>query len=356
MKKYFTLVALSLLLISCGSDTKETTTTKAPAIAVTVSSVNAKNNSPFFTASGKIEAENKVTLSTRTSGYVDQIYVKVGDKVAKGKLLLSINNTDLQAKRAQVNASITEASAAYNIAEKDYNRYKNLFAENSASQKEMDDMTANFEMAKARLEAANQMKNEINAQFKYVDIKAPFSGVVTNKFIDAGDLANPGVPLISVEAPGNFEVTLTVPESEISQIKNGTKVNVLVKSISETLTGEVTEVSTSASNTGGQYYVKITLEKTEAPILSGMYTSVMFPTKRKSKTNIVLVPVAVIVHRGQLSGIYTVSQTQTALLRWLRLGKTYGDKIEVLSGLNSEEQYIVSAEGKLYNGVKVTIQ
>ena len=356
MKKYITLVALSLLLVSCGSDSKETSNSKTPAIAVTVSSVNAENNSPFFTASGKIEAANAVTLSTRTSGYVDQIYVKVGDKVAKGKLLLSINNADLQAKRAQVNARITEARAAYNIAEKDYNRYKNLFADNSASQKEMDDMAANFEMAKARLEAANQMKNEINAQFKYVDIKAPFNGVVTNKFINTGDLANPGMPLISVEAPGNFEVKLTIPESEISQIENGAKVNVLVKSISETLIGEVTEVSTSANNTGGQYYVKINLEKTEAPILSGMYTSVMFPTTKTSISNIVLVPKDVIVRRGQLSGIYTVSQNQTALLRWLRLGKTYGDKVEVLSGLNSEEQFIVSAEGKLYNGVNVTIQ
>lgn len=355
MKKYTLLVALSLILISCGSDKKETSTNKSPAIAVTVSSVNSENGSPFFTASGKIEAANQVVLSTRTSGFVDNIYVKVGDKVTKGKLLLSINNNDLQAKRAQVNASITEATAAYTIAEKDYNRFKNLYADNSASQKEMDDMTANFEMAKARLEAANEMKNEINAQFKYVDIKAPFSGVVTNKFIDAGDLANPGMPLIAVEAPGNFEVSLTVPESEITQIKSGAKVSVLVKSISQTLTGEVTELSTSASNTG-QYFVKITLDKTDAPILSGMYTSVMFPTKRKTKANIVLVPKNVILTRGQLSGLYTVSQNQTALLRWLRLGKSYGDKIEVLSGLNAEEQYIVSSEGKLYNGVSVTIQ
>lgn len=356
MKKYISLVTLSLLFISCGSDTKETSTNKTPAIAVTISSVNLDNNSPFFTASGKIEAANAVTLSTRTSGYIDEIYVKVGDKITKGKLLLSINNTDLQAKRAQVNASITEARAAYSISEKDYNRYKNLYAENSASQKEMDDMSANFEMAKARLEAANQMKNEINAQFKYVNIKAPFSGIVTHKFMDTGDLANPGMPLISVEDPENFEVNLSIPESEISQIKNGMKVNVLVKSISETLIGEVTEVSTSANNSGGQYFVKITLYKTKVPILSGMYTSVMIPTMKVTKTNIVLVPEEVIVRRGQLSGIYTVSQNQTALLRWLRLGKTHGDKVEVLSGLNSEEQFIVSAEGKLYNGVRVTIQ
>jgi len=356
MKKYISLVFLSILMISCGKDTKETTVDQTPAIPVEVSSVNSGKSTPFFTASGKIEAINKVTLSTRTSGYVDAIYVRVGDKVEKGKLLLSINNADLQAKRAQVNASITEATAAYTIAEKDYNRFKNLYAENSASQKEMDDMTANFEMAKARLEAANQMKNEINAQFKYVDIKAPFSGVITNKFIETGDLANPGVPLIAMESPGSFEVKLMVPESEISQIKINTKVSVLVKSISETLSGIVSEVSTSANNTGGQYLVKVTIDKSDAPILSGMYTSVMFPVKRKMESNIVLVPIDVIVTKGQLSGIYTVSQNQTALLRWLRLGKTFGDKVEVLSGLNADEQYILSAEGKLYNGVKVTIQ
>ena len=74
MKKYTLLVALSLVLISCGSDKKETSTNKAPAIAVTVSSVNSENNNSFFTASGKIKAANQVILSTRTSGFVDNIY------------------------------------------------------------------------------------------------------------------------------------------------------------------------------------------------------------------------------------------------------------------------------------------
>lgn len=357
MKKYFTLIALALLIISCGSDEKKNeNANNTPAITVKVSAINADNNNPFFTASGKIEAVNNVTLSTRTSGYVDNIYVSVGDKVKKGDLLISINNADLKAKRAQINAKIIEATAAFNIAEKDYNRYKNLFAQNSASQKEMDDMTANFEMAKARLEAVNEMKNEINSQFKYVDIKAPFSGVVTNKFIETGDLANPGMPLIAVESPESFDVTVMVAESEISQVKKNEKVQVLVKSLNKTLTGIITEVSPSANNTGGQYMVKITLDKTDTPILSGMYTNVKFPSNRKSTTIKVLIPIDVLVVNGQLSGVYTVSQNQTAILRWLRLGKTFGDDIEVLSGLNADEQYIVSAEGKLYNGVKVAIK
>ena len=218
-------------------------------------------------------------------------------------------------------------------------------------------MTAHYEMSKAGLEAANQMKNEINAQFAYVDIRSPFNGIVTNKFIDVGDMANPGAPLITVESPNNFEVTAMVPESDISQIKSESKVEVKVKSIHKTLQGKVTEVSTSAKNTGGQYLVKIVLDKTDDRILSGMFTTVQFPVeKNKNSTSIVLVPASAIVKYGGLKGVYTVSEQNTALLRWLRLGKTYGDKVEILSGLNVDEQYIVSADAKLFNGAKITIQ
>lgn len=359
MKKYIYLITLttaSLFLTSCGSEDKKPTVDNSPAINVTVNQVEANGNSPFLSVSGKIQATNSADLSTRMMGYVNKVYVNVGDKVRKGQLLVSINNSDLQAKRAQVNAGITEATAAFTNAQKDYNRFKNLFADNSASQKEMDDMTANFEMAKARLEAANQMKNEVNAQFTYSNITAPFSGTVTSKNVEAGNMANPGVSLISIETPGSFEVMALVPESEISEIKNETTVDVLVKSINQTLKGKVTEVSTSAKNTGGQYLVKIALDKTEANILSGMFTTVQFPVERKGTSELVLVPTEAIVTNGQLSGVYTVSQSNTAMLRWLRLGRTFGNQIEVLSGLNSDEAYIVSAEGKLFNGAKVSVQ
>jgi RND family efflux transporter MFP subunit len=349
-----TFLVVTLLLSSCGSDSKTAVVDNSIPIAVSISKVTANGNSSFLTVSGKIQASNSANLSTRIMGFVNKIYVNVGDKVNKGQLLLSVNNTELQAKLAQVNASITEAKAAYNIAEKDYNRYKNLFAENSVSQKEMDDMTANFEMAKARLEAANQIKNEVNAQFAYTNIKSPFVGVVTNKFIRVGDLASPGVPLIAVESIGKFEVIATVPESEISQIKPAVKVVVNVKSIKETITGTVTEVSTSAKNTGGQYLVKIALDKTDTKILSGMFTTVQFPVEKQIK--MVLVPISAIVNRGQLTGIYTVSQSNTAILRWLRLGRTFGEQVEVLSGLSIDESYIVSADGRLYNGVKISIK
>ncbi len=352
LKLYTLLIAgAASLFISCGDD-KESTQEKQPSLAVTVNSPAAGQGSTL-SLSGKIEAVNNARLSTRMMGFVNRINVEIGDKVKKGELLVSINNSDLQAKLAQVNAKITQAQAGYNNAEKDYNRFKNLFEENSASQKELDDVTANYEMAKARLEAARQMKNEIQAQFAYVNIRAPFGGVITNKFVEEGDMANPGMPLVAMESPDAFEVRASVPESEVSSIKEGTAVQVKVKTLNKTLKGKISEISTSAKNTGSQYPVKISLEETGDEIRSGMYVSIEIPVEQKSATDRVLIPSEAVIHHGDLTGIYTISSQNTALLRWIRLGKTYGDQVEVLSGLKAEEEYIVNADGKLYNGVPI---
>ena len=360
MKKIITIIAIITLIFtaSCGKD-KTTIVDNRPITTVKVSTPTSKG-SATISASGKVEAVQNANLSTRMMGFVNNIPFNVGDKVTKGQLLISINSADISAQKAQANASITEATAAFNNTEKDYNRFTSLFKENSASQKEMDDISANYKMAKARLEAANQMKNQVNAQLSYSNIVAPFSGVITGKFVNKGDMANPGMPLISIETPGNYQIISMIPESEITSIKNGTNVTVIVKSTNQLITGKVTEVSSSAKNTGGQYLVKVLLDKTTVQLLSGMFTSVQFPIEKtsdfKNETNLVLVPKSALIEQGQLTGIYTIGNENVAILRWLRIGKKFGDQVEILSGLSVDEQYIVSADGKLYNGAKVTIQ
>lgn len=359
MKTRFYITALLALVISissCGNDPKRTPSDTTPAVAVKVSSVGQDNSSPFLSTSGKIEAVKSADLSTRMMGYVEKIHVQVGDKVNKGQLLISLNNADVSAKLAQANAGITEANAALNNAEKDYRRFTVLFEENSASQKELDDITANYNMAKARLEAAEQMKNGVNSQFSYINIRAPFNGVITNRSINVGDMANPGMPLLKMENPGNFQVLAMVPESEILNIQTDLKVDVVIRTLNKSIKGKVTEVSTSAKNTGGQYMVKVILDQTGSNLLSGMYATVQFPITKKENSDSIQIPMEAIIHNGQLSGVYTVSESNTAILRWVRLGRIFGDNVEVLSGLSPEEQYITSAEGKLYNGAKINIQ
>ena len=90
-----------------------------------------------------------------------------------------------------------------------------------------------------------------------------------------------------------------------------------------------------------------------------MFASVQFPVEKgaQTATNTTLyVPKEALITQGQLTGVYALGNNNTAILRWLRIGKTYGDQVEVLSGLTKEESYIISAEGKLYNGAKVSVQ
>lgn len=360
MKKSITvaLAFASILAVSCAKDKKETVN-ENPAIAVKLSGVAGASQSPFVMASGKIEAENSANISTRIMGYISKVNVKVGQKVSAGQLLVSINNGDLQARKAQVDASVLQATAAYNNARKDYDRFVALFAQQSASQKELDDITSLYEMAKAALEGARQMRNEVQAQFSYANIAAPFAGVVTNTFVKEGDMANPGMPLVSVEGASQLQVTAMVPETDITQIKSGMVAKVLVKSSGESLVGKVSEVSLSARNTGGQYLVKVNLDKTPGTVLSGMFVNVQFPvanTKTSTGSANMMVPKSALVSKGQLTGIYTVGSGNTAILRWLRLGKTAGDQVAVLSGLAANEPYIVWADGKLYNGAKVKVE
>ena len=360
MKKIFIpIIAIAIsTLISCNGEKKEAVA-ESPAIAVKVSGAPENNNSPFVSASGKIEAENSANISTRMMGYVTKLHVTVGQKVSAGQTLVSINNTDLLAKKAQVDANIMQATAGYNNAKKDYDRFSNLFKQQSASQKELDDMTARYEMAKAGLEGAKQMRNEVLAQFNYSNITAPFSGVVTNTFVKEGDMANPGMPLVSVEGASKLQVTAMVSENDINAIKKGMLAKVLVKSSNKNLTGKVSELSTSATNTGGQYLVKIDLDKTDSSILSGMFVNVQFPVENLANTtanDMLLIPETALVKQGQLTGVYTIGTENIAILRWLRIGKTFGTQVEVLSGLSANEKYIVSAEGKLFNGAKVSIQ
>lgn len=354
MKKilYTGLFFTAFLWQSCGDSPEK----KQPkqSVEVTTAVVEDMASSNFLTVSGKVEAEQSATLSTRTMGYVQRVLVDIGQQVHQGQLLLSINNADLQAQKQQAEAGITQAQAAFNIAEKDYNRFKNLFESKSASQKEFDDITANYNMAKARLDAAQQMKNGVSAQMQYTEIRAPFSGVITQKMINEGDLANPGVPLLAIENAKNMEIFATVPETQIIQIKKGESAKIFVSSIDEEFSGKVTHVSTSAANTAGQYMVKLRLEKPSEKLKSGMYANVQFNVKNtKQQSSKVMIPKAVLVKRGELIGIYTVGAEGTAILRWLRLGETFGDSVEVLSGLAPGETYIVTANGKLYNGVSV---
>ena len=351
------LSAILIVLISACSGDKKVPDQNTQVVAVKLSDPTHNNSNQFVSASGKTEAEQSANISTRMMGYVEKINAKAGQKVLAGQLMLSINSSDLIAKKAQAEAGIAQAKAGYDNAKKDYERFVKLFDQQSASQKELDDMSTRFDVSKASLEGAKQMRNEVMTQFSYSNIVAPFSGTVTNVFVKEGDMANPGMPLIAIEGQSRMQVTAMVSESDISSIKNGMPVMVLVKTVNKEVKGIVSELSQSSKSTGGQYLVKINLEKSEG-ILSGMFVNVKFPIDAKGENKLasemILIPEEALVIQGQLNGVYTIGEGKVAILRWLRIGKKFGNQVEVLSGLSPDEKYIVSSDGKLFNGVKVS--
>jgi RND family efflux transporter MFP subunit len=355
MKKYILTLFLSLVLINC-SDKKEKADTATTSVNVTIATPSSQLGGAFFSASGQIETEQFANISTRMMGYVSKIHVNVGDEVKKGQLLININNSDIEAKKAQAKAGLRQAESVFKIAEKDYRRFKKLYEQNSASQKEFDDFTTRYEIAKAQVESATQLQNEIIAMLSYSNIRAPFSGVITSKNINIGDMANPGNTMFSLETPGKYVATALVPETNIIYIKKGESVRVFIKSTNDEIQGTVSEVSTSSQNTGGQYLVKVSLiNDNQIKLYSGMFVSTSFPLKNGTNNNII-VPKSALVYRGQLTGVYTVSELNTAILRWLKVGKIIGENVEVLTGLTKDEKFIVSADNKLYNGVKINIK
>lgn len=355
------LSAVSLTVSSCASKSKANQKTKAPRSPVAVTVGNAQTKMiRGVNASGRLEATITAPISTRVMGNLVNLNVKVGDRVKAGQVLATINHQDMSAKRAQTEAMIAEAEANLQNARKDYQRFTALYNRQSASEKEMDNITLQYQASKARVEAAYQMRNEINAMMSYTTLIAPFSGIITQRSAEPGTMASPGIPLLIIEKENSYRVSAAIPETEISKIKLNDKAQLHIKSADKSITGKITEINPSSQYTGGQYLIKISVPETENKgLYSGMYVNVFIeaelPAVDEKEGNAILVPQSAIVEKDQLQGLYTVSHSGTALLRWVRLGKNYGDQVEVLSGLNPSESFILKAEEKLYNGVPVEV-
>ncbi|MBN8857454.1 MAG: efflux RND transporter periplasmic adaptor subunit [Sphingobacteriales bacterium] len=353
--------ALPLLAsFACSSGKKDTAAIHETPMVVTLSRPGESANTGIA-VSGQVVAAQSANISTRIMGLITSVKVKPGDRVKKGQLLATISNEDILAKRAQADAMIAEAQSAVANARKDYDRFTALYSQQSATARELDNVTLQYNAARSRLEAASQVKKEVDAMLSYTALIAPFAGIVTQKTADAGSMANPGMPLLTIENAGSYEVSAFVPENLIDRVKEGMPADIMVKSVGKSIRGIVAQVNRSSQFTGGQYNIKLTIPKDEtAGLYAGMYTNaniqVGAPASTPGGMNTVLVPASALVYKDQLTGIYTVSSRNTALLRWIRTGKSFEGNVEVLSGLGPDESFILRAEGKLYNGVPVVVK
>ncbi|TXK74784.1 efflux RND transporter periplasmic adaptor subunit [Mesonia sp. HuA40] len=162
---------------------------------------------------------------------------------------------------------------------------------------------------------------------------------------------------MQLEGDQSLLVETRISESDINRINPQDSVAVYLNSIDQRLKAEIFELSNSARFTGGQYTLKVRLINPPESVKAGMYAQVKLPIESKtddeSQAAPLLIPKEALVKQGQLTGVFTPSLQNTAVLRWLRLGQDFGDQVEVLSGLSPEEQIIINSQGRLQNGTPI---
>lgn len=352
MKNLIHLFLIGLLVLACNETTEENPRQSAT-VAVEVAKAGSTSSNYGKRFSGEVRSKEVAQISTRNTGFIEHIYVDVGQKVTRGSLLVSINSDDINAKSQQAIAAVNAAKAGFENASITQQRIQNLYQTQSASKSELDQAETLYQQAKAQLKSAQEILNEVNAQYQYTKLRAPIDGVVTAKFVSSGDIAVPGKTLLIIENPTQLEVIGRVPENDIFDLKQGDSVELLITGIK--INGTISELSPSSSSTGGQYEAKISVIDPAKKILPGMFAEIVTHSKRMPKERL-LIPKSALVYRGGLVGVFTVSHSNTAVLRWLQTGIEYEKKVEVLSGLSHDESYIISAEGKLFNGVAVSVK
>ncbi|MBT8220079.1 MAG: efflux RND transporter periplasmic adaptor subunit [Bacteroidia bacterium] len=359
----FIVVITSILgLIACSDHTDEHAPTKTvydlEPIQVSTMDVGSQVQDARSTLSGVIQSKNKATVSARMMGYVTSLTADVGDRVRAGQTILTLRNNELPAKRAQVNAGIAEAEAALKNVKINYDRMKILWEQESITRKEWDDISAQYDMMKAKVAGARSKQTEIDEIIALTRVNAPISGVVTAKMINKGDLVNPGIPLMSIEGNQGYEVISYVSDNQIGSIKKDMQLDCYVNALDKTVKAKITEISPSSVNTGGQFAIKAALmlsPQDQKLVFPGMYANVYAPVPTTAqKTSCITVEKSALFNRGQLTGIYVVSNQNTALLRWIRVGKDFGDRVEIVSGLAPGEEYIVSDLSLLQDGIPVS--
>jgi RND family efflux transporter MFP subunit len=350
MKKliYTLLLVAIFALTGCGEKAPEVRPV-GQEVSCTVTAVTTSELPKVVTATASVEPEVRVTVSTRMMGWVKELHVTEGDIVAKGDALVTIDDSDMKAKQAQVEAGISEATAMVKNAQKMADRFESLFAEKSVSRAQYDDVLTGLERAKAGLNKAKAARQEIQVHLSYLEIKAPSSGTITRRMVDVGDMANPGHPLFYIDQIDRMKIVARLGEKDVNSVKAGDSVTAEISSLETSYEIEVARIIPTSNPGSRTYDVEMYIEN-NGTVLPGMFAKVAFPIGSR---NCVVIPEDAVVVRGQLRGVFIVDANGLAQLRWVRLGDKHNNNIEVISGLSGNETIVLSSAKTLAEGDKV---
>ncbi len=363
----FVLMAAGVLVAGCGGG-NETPSQKVEVVqGLQVQKMQLQYVADELEAPGSVIAVSTAQVAARTIGTVLQVAVREGDTVKRGQVLAQLDERELASRRnaaqagaqgatagvAQATKALAAAQAQADVMKKTYDRYAYLKEQKSISPQEFDEITAKQQAAQANLEqaraglrqaeaGASQAEAEARAAQEvasYARVVAPFDGRVIRRTVEPGSLVSPGVPLFIVEDTSRYQLEATLPAEALAIVKKNAGARVELDALADkSWTGKVAEIEAGADPASHTLKARIDLPK-EAGVQSGMFGRAFVSRGEKRA---LMVPVAALVNRGQLRGIYVVGDGGLVHWRVVTLGKPLGNQVEVLSGLTDGEAVVLN--------------
>ncbi|MCG7941034.1 MAG: efflux RND transporter periplasmic adaptor subunit [Candidatus Thiodiazotropha lotti] len=291
-----------------------------------------------FWLDGTVEAINQTTLSAQTRGQVEQILFDVDDYVEKGQEIVKLKDTEQRAGLNQARADLKEAVARRQEALDNFNRTKDLFGRKLASQSQLDKATAALKSAKARKEAADARLAQATEQFEYTRIKAPYSGIVTHRHVEVGEIASPGQKLMSGISLDQLRVIVDLPQSLVPVIRQQGKARVLLSS-GESIEGVKLTIFPFADQSSSTFQVRVDLPEGVKDLFPGMFVKTAFITGVKQE---LVVPREAVVYRSEVTAVYVLGSDGRVHFRHIRAGHPVSENaLSVIAGLSAGEQVIL---------------
>lgn len=289
-------------------------------------------------ATGTLEASEVLNLVSETQGKIIYIYKEKGDRVEKGEVIAKVDDE-------VISANVLTAEANYEQMQKDVERLTRLSEQNAVTKHDLEQAGIGLKKAKADLISANKALGNTS-------IKAPIAGYINNDFITVGQLLSPGSPVCEIVNNSKLKLNVRVSESDVYKLEKGQTVDVLLSVFPDRkFTGKITAIAEKADG-AMKFNIEITLENdVKAHLRSGLYAEAEFNVKSEER---IVLSKSCIVGSMENPVIYVVENGR-AVKRSIIIGQSNDKQVEVLNGINTGEQVIVSGQLNLKDGDEVNV-
>jgi len=334
----------ALMILGCKSKTEESI--KRPQISgVKVEPVAVSKVDDIYEVTGTVRSNQTSLVASRVMGGVTSVSVKEGDFVQKCQILITIDDRDAIQRLRAAEMSVEAAKQSRDLTDKTWQRYKKLHDEEVVSQQEMDRMDTQKKLADAEYNRVKAMADEAATYLSFTKVTAPVSGRITEKRIDAGSMATPGMPLLVIEGGGSSYIEVSMDAGIENSVKTGMAVEAMIEPENRPVAGIVKEIFPAVDPASRTFTAKIGFKN--ARPRSGLFARVRIPIGKKE---VMIVSAQSVVRKGQLTGVYAVDDQGLVTYRLVRTGKSSAAGTEILSGLNANDRIITAGIEKVVDG------